>query len=82
MENQSFMDRNRILRFQGEQIIALKNVMALDLFDERPSYRKVRHWVKCGIGGIRLEARREGGHYKTSVEAVARFLNRINGGDE
>lgn len=72
-------EKNGIVRFRGEKIIELKRVMGLDLFDERPSYRKVKYWVKYGIGGVKLESRREGGRIKTSVEAVTRFLQRING---
>lgn len=64
----------RSIPLKGEEIIQLKNVPALPLFLERPTFRQVQGWVKYGIRGVRLERRREGGRLFTSVEAVARFL--------
>lgn len=70
--------------FDGEKVIRLKNVRSLDLFCEKPSYDKVLRWARHGVYKgrnddgrlivVKLESRREGRLYVTSVEAVARFL--------
>ena len=34
-------------------------------------------WVTKGVGGVQLEARRLGGRYVTSLEAIERFSERL-----
>lgn len=64
---------------EGETIIRLKAVASLPCFLIRPNYFRVWQWTKRGARGVRLETRRVGREIVTSVEAVERFLARING---
>ena len=65
--------------FTGEQVIPFKKVRFLECFIEPPSRRQIDRWRKYGIGGVRLEAFRQGSKYFTSVEAVERFVAETNG---
>lgn len=73
---------NDIASFRDEKIIRLKNVCALPLWLEKPSYHKVKKWANEGVTKdgekVRLRSRREGRIILTSVEAVQEFQERLN----
>lgn len=64
---------------RGEKLIPLKQAVHLDVFWKRPTYRKLYYWATHGIRDKKLESRREGGRIETSAEAVARYLEFLNG---
>jgi hypothetical protein len=45
----------------------------------RPGRSTARRWAREGIDGVVLETVKVGGRRYTSYEAVARFLERLNG---
>ena len=46
--------------------------------NNRPTHVSTLYrWVRCGVGGVRLEAVRLGGAFVTSREALQRFADRL-----
>ncbi len=44
---------------------------------KRPHASSVWRWARKGVQGVRLESRRVGGRFVTSVEALERFTERL-----
>lgn len=63
--------------FSDEEKLTLKVASGLDLFEDRPSQKKLWYWCRLGFRGHKLEWKREGNYILTSREAVARFLEAI-----
>jgi hypothetical protein len=65
-----------------ETPMTLKKTAASPLLRGTVSVGAVRCWVKRGIGGVRLEARRIGGRLWVTESALARFLDATSGAAE
>ncbi len=61
----------------NEQVISLPEARAR--LPRRPNMSTIFRWQLNGVRGIRLETFLQGGRRYTSVEALERFLQRING---
>ena len=67
--------------FDGEEKLPLTTAAKIAFSSRRsrpPSRATLFRWIRKGKLGIKLESRRFNGNFQTSVEAILRFIDRVD----